>query len=32
VPIAFINNRLTLAMTDPNNIAAFDDVRRILKG
>jgi type IV pilus assembly protein PilB len=32
VPIAFINNRLTLAMTDPNNIVAFDDVRRILKG
>jgi type IV pilus assembly protein PilB len=32
VPIGFINNRLTLAMTDPNNIVAFDDVRRILKG
>src|SRR3954466_15699628 len=32
VPVAFINNRLTLAMTDPNNIVAFDDVRRILKG
>ena len=32
VPISFINNRLTLAMTDPNNIVAFDDVRRILKG
>jgi type IV pilus assembly protein PilB len=32
VPIAFINNRLTLAMTDPNNIVAFDDVRRVLKG
>jgi type IV pilus assembly protein PilB len=32
VPIAFVNNRLTLAMTDPNNIVAFDDVRRILKG
>src|SRR5262245_23333015 len=31
VPIAFMNNRLTLAMTDPNNIVAFDDVRRILK-
>jgi type IV pilus assembly protein PilB len=32
VPIAFCNNRLTLAMTNPNNIIAFDDVRRILKG
>ena len=32
VPIAFCNNRLTLAMTNPNNIVAFDDVRRILKG
>jgi type IV pilus assembly protein PilB len=32
VPISFINNRLTLAMTDPNNIVALDDVRRILKG
>ena len=32
VPIAFVNNRLTLAMTDPNNIVALDDVRRVLKG
>ena len=32
VPIAFCNNRLTLAMTNPNNIVAFDDVRRIVKG
>jgi len=32
VPIAFVNNRLTLAMTDPSNIVAFDDVGRILKG
>jgi type IV pilus assembly protein PilB len=32
VPISFINNRLTLAMTDPNNIIAFDDIRRVLKG
>jgi type IV pilus assembly protein PilB len=32
LPIAFINNRLTLAMTDPNNIVALDDVRRVLKG
>ena len=32
VPIAFCNNRLTLAMTNPNNIVAFDDVRRVIKG
>jgi type IV pilus assembly protein PilB len=32
VPIAFCNNRLTLAMTNPNNVVAFDDVRRIVKG
>ena len=32
VPIAFCNNRLTLAMTNPNNIVAFDDVRRMIKG
>jgi type IV pilus assembly protein PilB len=32
VPVAFCNNRLTLAMTNPNNIVAFDDVRRIVKG
>jgi type IV pilus assembly protein PilB len=32
VPVAYYNNRLTLAMTDPNNLVAFDDVRRILKG
>ena len=32
VPIGFMNNRLTLAMTDPNNIIAYDDVRRVLKG
>jgi type IV pilus assembly protein PilB len=32
VPIAFCNNRLTLAMTNPNNVVAFDDIRRILKG
>ncbi len=32
VPISFANNRLTLAMTNPNNIMAFDDVRRIIKG
>ena len=32
LPVAFCNNRLTLAMTNPNNVVAFDDVRRILKG
>src|SRR5262249_53597252 len=32
LPVSFINNRLTLAMTDPNNLTAFDDVRRILRG
>jgi type IV pilus assembly protein PilB len=32
MPIAFCNNRLTLAMTNPNNVVAFDDVRRVIKG
>jgi type IV pilus assembly protein PilB len=32
VPVAFANNRLTLAMTNPNNIVALDDVRRVIKG
>ncbi len=32
VPVAFTNNRLTLAMTNPNNVLAFDDVRRVVKG
>jgi type IV pilus assembly protein PilB len=32
LPIAFCNNRLTLAMTNPSNVVAFDDVRRILRG
>ena len=32
VPVAFCNNRLTLAMTNPNNVVAFDDVRRVIKG
>lgn len=32
MPIAFCNNRLTLAMTNPDNIVAFDDVRRVLRG
>jgi type IV pilus assembly protein PilB len=32
IPVAFINNRLSLAMVNPNNIIALDDVRRIIKG
>jgi type IV pilus assembly protein PilB len=32
LPIAFANNRLTLAMVNPNNILALDDVRRVVKG
>ncbi len=32
LPVAFSHNRLTLAMTNPNNIVALDDVRRVIKG
>jgi len=32
LPVAFCNNRLTLAMTNPNNILALDDIRRVIKG
>src|ERR1051325_3342622 len=32
VPIAFVNNSLTLAMVNPSNLVAFDDVRRYVKG
>src|SRR5579872_5741412 len=32
LPVSFCNNRLTLAMTNPNNILALDDVRRVVKG
>ncbi|MFQ5927979.1 MAG: cyclic nucleotide-binding domain-containing protein, partial [Terriglobia bacterium] len=32
LPVAFANNRLTLAMVNPNNILALDDVRRFIKG
>ncbi|MEX2272162.1 MAG: ATPase, T2SS/T4P/T4SS family [Vicinamibacterales bacterium] len=32
LPISFSNNRLTLAMIDPANIVALDDVRRVIKG
>jgi len=32
IPIALTNNRLTLAMVDPQNLIAVDDVRFMLKG
>src|SRR5215467_1308407 len=32
VPIAFVNSSLTLAMVNPSNLVAFDDVRRYVKG
>ncbi|HEU5452896.1 MAG TPA: ATPase, T2SS/T4P/T4SS family, partial [Terriglobales bacterium] len=32
IPVAFANNRLSLAMTNPNNIIALDDIRRVIKG
>ena len=32
VPIAYANNSLTLAMVNPSNLVAFDDVRRYVKG
>ncbi|HUF22829.1 MAG TPA: ATPase, T2SS/T4P/T4SS family, partial [Vicinamibacterales bacterium] len=32
LPVSFSNNRLTLAMTNPNNILALDDVRRVITG
>ncbi len=32
IPVAFVNNRLTLALVNPNNLIALDDVRRIIKG
>src|SRR5690349_18526581 len=32
VPIAFTNNSVTLAMVNPSNLVAFDDVRRYVKG
>ena len=32
LPVAFSNNRLTLAMVNPNNLIALDDVRRVIKG
>ncbi len=32
LPVAYANNRLTLAMVNPNDLIALDDVRRIIKG
>src|SRR5216110_3483408 len=32
VPIAYVNNSVTLAMVNPSNLVAFDDVRRYIKG
>jgi type IV pilus assembly protein PilB len=32
LPIAFSNNRLTLAMVNPNNLVALDEVHRVVKG
>jgi len=32
VPIAYVNNAVTLAMVNPSNLVAFDDVRRYIKG
>ena len=32
VPIAYTNNALTLAMVNPSNLVALDDVRRYVKG
>src|SRR5213076_337706 len=32
VPVAYINNSVTLAMVNPSNLVAFDDVRRYIKG
>src|SRR6476659_7055068 len=32
VPIAYVNNSVTLAMVNPSNLVAFDDVRRYVKG
>ena len=32
LPVAYSNNRLTLAMVNPNNLMALDDIRRVIKG
>ena len=32
IPIGYVNNSVTLAMVNPSNLVAFDDVRRYIKG
>jgi type IV pilus assembly protein PilB len=32
IPISYVNNSVTLAMVNPSNLVAFDDVRRWIKG
>jgi type IV pilus assembly protein PilB len=32
LPVGYSNNRLSLAMVNPNNLIALDDVRRLIKG
>src|SRR5881396_1630992 len=32
IPVGYVNNALTLAMVNPSNLVAFDDVRRYIKG
>src|SRR2546421_8728260 len=32
VPVSYVNNSVTLAMVNPSNLVAFDDVRRYIKG
>ncbi len=32
IPVAYVNNSVTLAMVNPSNLVAFDDVRRYIKG
>jgi type IV pilus assembly protein PilB len=32
IPISYVNNSITLAMVNPSNLVAFDDVRRYIKG
>ncbi len=32
VPLSYVNNSVTLAMVNPSNLLAFDDVRRYIKG
>src|SRR5262245_44910452 len=32
IPVSYVNNALRLAMVNPSNLVAFDDVRRYVKG